>query len=104
MARIVPWTEACEPARGAWGPLYKTLLILFVSDTVFFVIVKCLFVFPLEVLLFLFAPTYVFLVRFFVKDSFDRLEGEGVSRVSIARGRRCSQARYSSVLEGLEAP
>ena len=35
MARIVPWTEACEPARGAWGPLYKTLLILFLSDTVF---------------------------------------------------------------------
>ena len=68
------------------------------------VIVKCLFVFPLEVLLFLFAPTYVFLVRFFVKDSFDYLEGEGVSRVSIARGRRCSQARYPSVLEGLEAP
>ena len=67
-------------------------------------VVKCLFVFPLEVLLFLFAPTYVFLVRFFVKDSFDRLEGEGVSRVSIARGRRCSQARYPSVLEGLEAP
>ena len=67
-------------------------------------IVKCLFVFPLEVLLFLFAPTYVFLVRFFVKDSLDPLEGEGVSRVSIARGRRSSQARYPSVLEGLEAP
>jgi hypothetical protein len=68
------------------------------------VIVKCLFVFPLEVLLFLFAPTYVFLVRFFVKDSFDYLEGEGVSRVSIARGRRSSQARYPSALKGLEAP
>ena len=99
MARIVPWTEACEPARGAWGPLYKTLLTLFLSDTVFLWLFKCLFVFPLEVLLFLFAPTHVFLVRFFV-----RLEGEGVSRVSIARGRRCSQARYPSVLEGLEAP
>jgi len=68
------------------------------------VIVKCLFVFPLEVLLFLFAPMYVFLVRFFVKDSFDRLEGEGVSRVSIARGRRSSQARYPSALKGFEAP
>ena len=68
------------------------------------VIVKCLFVFPLEVLLFLFAPTYVFLVRFFIKDSFDYLEGEGVSRVSIARGRRSSRARYPSALKGLEAP
>ena len=67
-------------------------------------VVKCWFVFPLEVLLFLFAPTYVFLVRFFVKDSFNCLEGEGTSRVCIARGRRCSQARYPSVLEGLEAP
>ena len=69
-----------------------------------FVIVKCLFVFPLEVLLSLFAPTYVFLVRFVVKDSFDHLEGEGVSRVSIAQGHRSSQARYPSALKGLEAP
>ena len=67
-------------------------------------VVKCLFVFPLEVLLFPFVPTHVFLVRSFVKHGFDRLEGEGVSRVSIARGRRYSQARYPSVLEGLEAP
>ena len=66
--------------------------------------IKCLFVFPFVVLLFLFAPTCMFLVRFFVKDSFDYLEGEGVSRVSIARGHSSSQARYHSAFKGLEAP
>ena len=66
--------------------------------------VKFLSVFPLEVLLFLFAPTYVFLVRSFVKNSLDHFKGEEVSRVSIARGRRSSQARYPSALKGLEVP
>ena len=67
-------------------------------------IVKCLSVFPLEALLFPFAPTFVFLVRSFVKNSLDYLKSEKVSRVSIARGRRSSQARCSSALKGLEAP
>ena len=76
MVRIVPRTEACEPAQGAWGPLFDTLLILLLGDTVSFVIVKCLFVFPLEVLLFLFVPTFVSLARFFVKNDLDHLKGE----------------------------
>ena len=69
-----------------------------------FVIAKCLFVFPLEVLLFLFAPTFVFLVRSFVKNNLDHLKGKEESRVSVARGRRSSQARCPSTFEGLEAP
>ena len=102
MVRILPWTEACEPAQGARGPLYDTLLILLLSDTVSFVIVKCLFAFPLEVLLFLFVPTFVFLVRPFVKNNLDRLKGGEMSRVSVARGRRSSQAHCPSAFEGLE--
>ena len=69
-----------------------------------FVIAKCLFIFPLEVLLFLFAPMFVFLVRSFVNNNLDRLKGEEVSRVSIARGRRSSQARCRSTFEGLKVP
>ena len=67
-------------------------------------IAKCLSVFPLEALLFPFAPTFVFLVRSFVKNSLDHLKGGEVSRVSIARGRRSSQARCPSALKGLEVP
>ena len=69
-----------------------------------FVIVKCLFVFPFEVLLFLFVPTFVSLARSFVKNNLDHLKGEEVSRVSVARGRRSSQARCPSAFEGLEVP
>ena len=25
------WTKAYEPAQSAWGPLYNTLLVLFLS-------------------------------------------------------------------------
>ena len=67
-------------------------------------IVKCLFVFPLEVLLFPFVPTFVSLARYFVKDHLDHLNGGEVSGVSIARGRRSSPARCPSAFEGLEAP
>ena len=66
--------------------------------------IKCLSIFPLEALLFPFAPTFVFLVRSFVEDSLDHVKGGEVSRVSIARGRRSSQARCPSALKGLEAP
>ena len=84
--------------------MYDTLLILLLSDTVSFVIVKCLFVFPLEVLLFLFVPTFESLARSFVKNKLDHLKGEEVSRVSVAQGRGSSPARCPSAFEGLEAP
>ena len=64
--RIVPLIEACEPAQGACGPLYDTLLILLLHE-----IVNCLFVFPLEVPLFLFIPTFVSLARPFVRNKLD---------------------------------
>ena len=105
MVRTIPWTEACEPAQGARDPLYNTLLTLFLSDTVsLFVIVECLFVFPLEALLFLLIPTLVFLVRSFIKNNLDHHKDKEVSRVSVARGHRSSQARCPSAFGGLEVP
>ena len=69
-----------------------------------FVIVKYLFVFLLEVLLFLSVPTFVSPARSFVRNNLDHLNGKEVSRVSVARGRRSSPARCPSAFEGLEAP
>ena len=53
---------------------------------------------------FLFAPTFVSLARFFVKDHLDHFNGGEASRVSVAWGRRRSQARRFSTLKGLEVP
>ena len=47
---------------------------------------------------------FVFLTWSFVRGDLDYLKGEETSRVSIARGRRSSQARHLSALKGLEAP
>jgi len=47
---------------------------------------------------------FVFLTWSFVRGDLDYLKGEETSRVSIARGRRSSQARRFSVLKGLEVP
>jgi len=47
---------------------------------------------------------FVFLTWSFVRGDLDYLKGEEASRVSIARGRRSSQARCFSVLKGLEVP
>ena len=58
----------------------------------------------LEVLLFFFAPMFVFLTWSFVRGDLDCLKGEGASRVFIARGRRSSQAHRFSTLKGLEVP
>ena len=43
-----------------------------------------------------------FLTWSFVRGGLDSLKGEEASRVSIARGRRSSQARRFSALKGLE--
>jgi len=47
---------------------------------------------------------FVFLTWSFVRGGPDYLKGEGTSRVSMARGRRNSQAHCFSVLKGLEVP
>jgi len=47
---------------------------------------------------------FVFLTWSFVQGGLDCLKDEVASRVSIARGRRSSQARRFSVLKELEVP
>ena len=47
---------------------------------------------------------FAFLTWSFVRGDLNYLKGEEASRVSVARGRRSSQARCFSVLKGLEVP
>jgi len=102
----VPWTKACEPARGAWGPLYSTLLILFSSDTMS--LNGCymfVYLFSRGFFFYSFLRLCLFFLTWsFVRGGLDFLKGEKASRVSIARGRRSSQARRFSALKGLEVP
>ena len=63
-------------------------------------VVKCLSIFPLEASLFPLTSMFLFLVWSFVQGDLDCLKGEEASRVSVARGRRSSQARRLSALKG----
>jgi hypothetical protein len=69
------------------------------------VVVICLSIFSLEASFYSFLCLCLsFLTWSFVRGGLDCLKGEEASRVSIARGRRSSQARRFSALKGLEVP